>query len=56
MACRRDRSESIGNCLRHAGIEVGRGKTGVSRWETAYMAPLQDNQAMVYDTRVRVKF
>jgi hypothetical protein len=28
----------------------------VSRWETAYMAPLQDNQAMVYDTRVRVKF
>jgi hypothetical protein len=28
----------------------------VSRWETAYMAPLHDNQAMVYDTRVRVKF
>lgn len=28
----------------------------VSRWETDYMAPLQDNQAMVYDTRVRVKF
>jgi len=28
----------------------------ISRWETAYMAPLQDNQAMVYDTRVRVKF
>ena len=28
----------------------------VSRWETAYMAPLHDNAAMVYDTRVRVKF
>ena len=28
----------------------------VSRWETEYMAPLQDNEAMVYDTRVRVKF
>jgi hypothetical protein len=28
----------------------------VSRWETAYMSPLHDNQAMVYDTRVRVKF
>jgi hypothetical protein len=28
----------------------------VSRWETEYMAPLHDNQAMVYDTRVRVKF
>jgi hypothetical protein len=28
----------------------------ISRWETAYMAPLHDNQAMVYDTRVRIKF
>lgn len=28
----------------------------VSRWETTYMAPLHDNQAMVYDTRVRLKF
>lgn len=28
----------------------------VSRWETEYMAPLEDNQAMVYATRVRVKF
>ncbi len=28
----------------------------VSRWETGYMDPQQDNQAMVYDTRVRVKF
>jgi hypothetical protein len=28
----------------------------VSHWETAYMLPLKDNQAMVYDTRLRIKF
>jgi hypothetical protein len=45
----------FGNILWDAtkSIDVG---FEVSRWETAYMAPLQDNQAMVYDTRVRVKF
>lgn len=34
-------------------IEVG---FEVSHWETAYMAPLQDNDSMVYHTRVRIKF
>jgi hypothetical protein len=28
----------------------------VSYWETDYMPPLADNDAMVYDTRVRIKF
>lgn len=28
----------------------------VSRWETAYMPPANDNNAMVYDARVRIKF
>ncbi|MEE2707250.1 MAG: hypothetical protein VX988_09375 [Planctomycetota bacterium] len=28
----------------------------VSRWETSYMAPLRDNEAMAYHTRVRLKF
>jgi hypothetical protein len=34
-------------------IEVG---FEVSHWETAYMAPLQDNDSMIYHTRVRIKF
>ena len=28
----------------------------ISHWETAYMAPLRDNDSMVYHTRVRIKF
>lgn len=28
----------------------------VSHWDTAYIPPLNDNSAMVYNTRVRVKF
>jgi len=28
----------------------------VSHWDTAYMPPLEDNSAMVYNTRVRIKF
>ncbi|MFC1597725.1 hypothetical protein ACFL5Q_07295, partial [Planctomycetota bacterium] len=36
-----------------SAIEVG---FEVSHWETSYMAPLQDNDSMVYHTRVRMKF
>jgi hypothetical protein len=28
----------------------------VSHWKTAYVAPLQDNDSMIYHTRVRIKF
>lgn len=37
----------------NSSLEVG---FEISRWETSYTAPVPDNDAMVYHTRVRVKF